>query len=311
MTGRFTVLASGSSGNAALLEANGFGLLIDCGLHPKALTARLAEVAASWASVHAVIITHTHTDHWKDLALADLRSRRIPLWAHPAHFDHLAAASPSFEALDRAGLAHAYQDAHPHDLAPGLRVTPVRVSHDSDPTFAFRVDAHDAGQLAWSVGYASDLGCASRELIEAFAGVDVLALEYNHDLKLERSSKRPRHLVERVLGDRGHLSNDQAAEVTRAVALRSGDGFPGHLVQLHLSRDCNRPELASASGRAALALLNPRSEVITARQDTAAKSIPLLRRPDALNRTGSRTVTPGPPVAVRRTVQPALPGFEA
>ncbi len=311
MTGRFTVLASGSSGNAALLEVGGFGLLIDCGLHPKMLTARLAEISASWNSIHAVILTHTHSDHWKDLTLADLRSRKIPLWAHPAHFDFLARSAPSFEALDRANLTRAYQSDHPHTLTAGLVVRPIRVSHDSDPTFAFRIDGHEGTDLAWSVGYAADLGCASPELIEAFTGVDVLALEYNHDLKLERASSRPRFLVERVLGDCGHLSNDQAAELTAAIAIRSGDGFPGHLVQLHLSRDCNRPELASASGRAALALLNPKSEVITARQDTVAKSISLARRPDGVHRGRARTTAVVPTFPSRRpVVQPLLPGFE-
>ncbi|MBA4063405.1 MAG: MBL fold metallo-hydrolase [Isosphaera sp.] len=309
MTGRFTVLASGSGGNAALLEADGFGLLIDCGLHPRILSARLAEVGASWDAVSAVVLTHVHGDHWKDLTLADLRSRRIPLYAHPAHFDHLATAAAAFDPLHRAGLTRAYQADHPHALAPGLSVRPVRVSHDADPTFAFRVDAHDPHGLAWSVGYASDMGCWTADHAEAFAGVDVLALEYNHDVKLERASRRPQFLVDRVLGDCGHLSNDQAAALTAAVAARSGDGFPGHLVQLHLSRECNRPELASATGRAALALLNPRAEVITARQDVAAKSIPLARRPDAVRRTAPRT-SPAPPTR-RPAVQPSLPGFDA
>jgi hypothetical protein len=55
MTSRFTVLASGSSGNATLLELNGFGLLIDCGLNPRMLSARLATIGASWDSAHAVL----------------------------------------------------------------------------------------------------------------------------------------------------------------------------------------------------------------------------------------------------------------
>src|SRR5262245_506213 len=266
MTGRFTVLASGSSGNAALLEANGFGLLIDCGLPPRVLTNRLREVGASWDAVNAVILTHTHSDHWKDLTLADLCSRKILFHAHAAHLDHLSTAAPSFDPLHKARLTRAYRQDRPLELAPGLVVRAVRVSHDSDPTFAFRIDQRDADGLAWAVGYASDLGCGSPELVEAFAGVDVLALEFNHDVKMERKSRRPQFLVDRVRSDYGHLSNDQGAELAAEIVSRSGDGFPGHLVQLHLSRDCNRPDLASAVGRAALAL-SPRAEVITARQD--------------------------------------------
>ena len=279
MQGRFTVLASGSSGNAALLEANGFGLLIDCGLGPRMLASRLREIGATWDAIHAVVLTHIHGDHWKDYTLADLRSRNIPIYAHADHLDELAFAADCFESLRRAGLARRYASDRVLELSPGLIVRPIQVSHDAEPTFAFRIDHSDGDGLAWSVGYASDLGCGSPELVEAFAGVDVLALEFNHDVKLERRSRRPQLLIDRVLGDCGHLSNEQAGELAAAIAARSGDGFPGHLVQLHLSRECNKAELAARAGRAALAELNPRIEIVTARQDRAVKSIALARGP--------------------------------
>jgi phosphoribosyl 1,2-cyclic phosphodiesterase len=307
-TARFTVLASGSGGNVSLLEFDGFGLLIDCGLHPRYLTARLQSVGASWDRVSAVVLTHTHTDHWKDGTLADLRGRNIPLHGHPLHFAHLERTAQSFAALRGAGLARAYADGTPIELTPHLTCRPLRVSHDSVPTFAFRIDGRDEGpQPAWSIGYAADLGCWSPELVEAFAGVDVLALEYNHDELMERQSARPRFLVERVLGDLGHLSNRQAAELTAAIAGRSGEGFPGHLVQLHLSKDCNRPELAAVAGREALVALNPTAEIITAKQDAAVKSIVLARRPNSGNRAVPRVTKPAPK---RRTIQPTLPGFD-
>jgi hypothetical protein len=187
-----------------------------------------------------------------------------------------------------------------------LLLRPVRVSHDADPTFAFRIDQHDDDGLAWGIGYASDLGCGSPELIEAFAGVDVLALEFNHDVRMERASRRPQFLVDRVLGDYGHLSNAQAGELAAEIAARSGDGFPRHLVQLHLSRECNKPELALAAGRAALATLNPRTEIITAQQDIAAKTIQLGRTAHSTNRLAARRNS-----ARRAIVQPTLPGFES
>ena len=120
MTARFTVLASGSSGNAALVETDGFGLLIDCGIHPRMLTARLAEVGSSWRKISAVILTHTHGDHWKDLMLADLRSRKIPLYAHPAQHDFLATAAPAYESLDRAKLTLAAQGRSPALTCTGV-----------------------------------------------------------------------------------------------------------------------------------------------------------------------------------------------
>ncbi|HEY1191045.1 MAG TPA: MBL fold metallo-hydrolase [Gemmata sp.] len=308
MTARFTVLASGSGGNTSLLALDGFGLLIDCGLQPRYLTARLQSIGSSWERVSAVVLTHTHTDHWKDATLAELRARRIPMYAHPQHYAYMERAN-SFATFRDAGLAREYAEGRAIQLTKQLTCLPVRVSHDSVPTFAFRIDGYDDlhPAPAWAIGYASDLGCGSPELVSAFAGVDVLALEYNHDELMERASPRPKFLVDRVLGDLGHLSNKQAAELTATIAGRSGEGFPGHLVQLHLSKDCNKPELAAVAGREALVALNPATEVITARQDVAAKTITLARRPNSENRGAARVNRPAPK---RRPVQPSLPGFD-
>lgn len=315
MTARFTVLASGSSGNATLLEVNGFGLLIDCGLHAKELTARLAAIGATWDRVHAVVLSHTHTDHWNGRSLAQLRSRRIPLYAHQAHLDYLDNASPSLAPLHRAKLTHTYTGDSILDLAPGLTGRPVWVSHDSEPTFGFRFDFQDeAGDgPAWSIGYAADLGCASEELVEAFAGVDILAIEYNHDEKMERASQRPKFLIQRVLSDQGHLSNRQAADLTRVIAARSGPMFPRHLVQLHLSDECNDPLLAESVGRNALADLNPAASVTTAKQDVPSRGISLCRHVHSARRRDPRPV----PIPSRLTAAaprnqrvPVLPGFE-
>lgn len=310
MTGRFTVLASGSSGNAALLETNGFGLLIDCGLHPRMLTARLREAGASWENVNAVILTHIHGDHWKDLTLGALRSYKIPLYAHAEHHDHLSFAAVAYESLHRANLTREYADGRPLELVDGLVLRPLAVSHDAEPTFAFRIDRTDSQGLAWSIGYASDLGCGSSDLIEAFAGVNLLALEFNHDVRMECRSRRPKFLIDRVLSDCGHLSNEQAGALAAAIAERSGARQPEHLVQLHLSRECNRPELAVKAGHAALAGLCPEIELTTARQEVAARSIALARR------NGLPQLATGAARLIKSLPQrgnlshPVLPGFE-
>lgn len=291
MTARFTVLASGSSGNANLLETPGFGLLIDCGLPPQELSARLQAVGASWSSVKAVLITHTHTDHWNRYTLEHLRRLNIRLIAHPDHHAKLATV-PAYEPLRRAGLVSDFAEETPFELG-GLRVRPVRVPHDSDPTFAFRLDAP-----GWSVGLASDLGCVREELLAAFHGVDVLAVEFNHDVAMQRKSRRPRFLVERVLGDLGHLSNVQAAEAVTAWC-RAGD--VAAVVQLHVSRDCNTPELALAAGLKAVAGVSPQTRIVTACQHQPCP--PILIQPRA-----DRKPLTEPPKVVR-SFQPQLPGL--
>src|SRR5947209_5318536 len=96
---QFTVLASGSGGNASLLEADGFGLLLDVGLGPRQLAGRLAAARASWAKVHAVLLTHTHSDHWNERTLAHLHRHGIPLYCHAGHHEGLRAYSEAFSLL--------------------------------------------------------------------------------------------------------------------------------------------------------------------------------------------------------------------
>lgn len=298
MTDRFTVLASGSAGNASLLQAGGAGVLLDCGLTPQDLTARLAAVGASWQQVTAVVLTHTHTDHWNKYTLEHLRRLNIPLVAHPRHH-HALAATAQYAPLARAGLVRDHLPHVPLALAPGLTLRTVPVPHDSDPTFALRVDFGDPPAPVWGVGLASDLGHMPGEVFDLLAGVDVLAIEFNHDEKMERASRRPRFLIDRVLGDFGHLSNRQAAAAVTALA---ATGELSAVVQLHLSRDCNTPDLAAAAGRAALQAARSNASLITATQHQPAATVPLVTRAER------------PPVATTvrrtRTVQLPLPGMD-
>src|SRR5262245_46516607 len=116
MTVRFAMLASGSSGNACFLEIAGFGLLIDIGLGPRQLAARLADVGASWAKIHAVLLTHTHTDHWKDRTLDHLRQRKIPVYCHGEHHRSLLTYSSAFPKLRDAGLLRSYERNQPWQM---------------------------------------------------------------------------------------------------------------------------------------------------------------------------------------------------
>lgn len=276
MPARFCVLASGSAGNCAFLQADGFGILIDVGLGPRFVASRLAAVGATWRDVHAVLLTHTHSDHWKDLTLAHLRRLGIPLYCSPRHHPGLTRYDGCFQALAADGLVRPFAAGEPFELKAGVTCRPAEVPHDSDPTYAFRVDG-PAGLFGpqWSLGYASDLGEARPELVEAFADVNVLALEFNHCERMERASGRPRFLVQRVLGPHGHLSNDQAAEAVRAVVRVSAPNTLRHLVQLHLSRDCNRPPLAAEYGRTALADVGSPAAVTTAPQYAVSHIISL------------------------------------
>jgi phosphoribosyl 1,2-cyclic phosphodiesterase len=276
MPARFCVLASGSAGNCAFIQSDGAGVLVDAGLGPRFIASRLASVGATWRDVHAVVLTHTHSDHWKDWTLAHLRQQAVPLYCCPRHHASLTRYGGSFEPLEAAGLVRAFVADERLDLPGGLTMRPVVVPHDADPTYGFRIDG-PAGLFGpqWSIGYASDLGECRPELVAAFADVNVLAIEFNHCERMERASGRPWFLIKRVLGAHGHLSNDQAADAVRQVVRASDPKSLRHVVQLHLSRDCNLPSLAQEAGKAALADVKSAAAVTTAQQSAASKIISL------------------------------------
>jgi phosphoribosyl 1,2-cyclic phosphodiesterase len=303
---RFTVLASGSGGNASLLETQDFGLLIDIGLGPRQLAHRLASAQAAWARVRAVLLTHTHTDHWNERTFLHLRRLCIPLYCHVNHHGSLLAYSPAFADLLADNLVRAYHPDEPLTLSPGLACRPFRLRHDGDTTCGFRFERLSGlfGDLH-ALGYAADLGSWDIDLVRALADVDLLALEFNHDVFMEQSSGRSLHLITRVLGDEGHLSNSQAAALLTEVIQGSAPGRLRQIVQLHLSRDCNHPKLATA---AVADLLNefPGIGLHTAAQDSPSPTFHL----DA-GGTGWRRMLP----ALRRKrssgfIHPWLPGME-
>jgi hypothetical protein len=286
MPARWTVLASGSSGNASLLELDGAGLLVDIGLGPRQLARRLQEVGSGWQCIRGVVLTHTHSDHWSARSLARLGELRVPFFCHSEHLRPLNRQCPEFQDLQFAGLVKTYIPGRVFEPVPGACCRALELKHDGGATFGFRIEAQPtASGPNWSIGYAADLGSWDASLPRDLANVEVLALEFNHDVELQLASGRARWLIQRVLGEFGHLSNVQAARLLEECAGHSTPGRLQHVVQLHLSRDCNRPSLAVA---AALGVVERRN--LGAAVHTASQYVP---GPTILLGTGARQETQG------------------
>ncbi|MGE3820947.1 MAG: MBL fold metallo-hydrolase [Isosphaeraceae bacterium] len=288
---RFAVLASGSRGNSALVRSGNTGLLLDLGIGPRSLSARLESVGASWDHLGAALLTHTHGDHVDEHSLATLARRRIPLYCHEGHRVALRRYS-GFQTMEAEGLARNF-DERPFLTPNGLSVEPVELRHDGGPTFGFRVEARpDRGKRPVSLGYLADTGCWTPSMADLMTDVDLLGVEFNHDVEMQRASNRHPSLIRRNLGDRGHLSNRQAADFVVEVLSKSGRGAVKHLVLLHLSAQCNRPELALKAARGAARITGRRLTVHVALQEPA--------HPHVLVQPGRRLPPPALN-AVRRT----------
>jgi phosphoribosyl 1,2-cyclic phosphodiesterase len=269
---QFAVLASGSQGNSTLIHAGGVGTLLDVGVGPRALASRLESVGSSWDRIGSVLLTHTHGDHVDNATLQRLAKQRIWFYCHPGHGEALRAYA-GFLALERAGLVRLYDD-RPFLTPNGLRIEPLELRHDGGPTFGFRVDAKP-GRRSRSValGYLADTGSWSAGMADALADVDLLGVEFNHDVEMQRTSRRHPALIARNLGDWGHLSNDQGADFVAAVLARSSPGAVRHLVLLHLSRQCNHPDLALRAARVMLRASGRRRSLHAALQSAAHPNV--------------------------------------
>ena len=186
---QFTVLASGSRGNSCLVQTGHAGLLIDLGLTPKALATRLEGVGSSLARIGTALLTHTHGDHVQRTTVRLLAHRKIPLYCHEGHRPTLAHW-PGFRELDALRLVRHYDD-RPFLAPTGVRIEPVELSHDSGPTFGFRVEGRsERRSRPASVGYLADTGCWSEAIADSMADVDALGVEFNHDVALQLNSGR-------------------------------------------------------------------------------------------------------------------------
>jgi phosphoribosyl 1,2-cyclic phosphodiesterase len=228
------VLGSGSGGNATVIRIGKTALLVDAGFGPRATDKRLTEAGLSLASLQGICLTHLDQDHFRQNWPNTILKFGIPIYVHVSHYSDLMRIPGGAELRD-AGLACSFNSSV-FEPMQGVSASTVRLSHDREGTIGYRFDT-DGG----SIGYATDLGHAPRELIERMAGVDLLCIECNYDEGMTHASPRPVWINRRNMSDAGHLSNEQSFEAVRMIADASATGLPNDVVLLHRSSQCNHP----------------------------------------------------------------------
>ncbi len=244
---RFAYLASGSRGNASLIEAGDCRLLVDCGLSVKELERRMARLELTPECLDAVLVTHEHSDHLHGVPALS-RKYGLPMWM-------TAGTRSAGRCDDLKGLSLFH--CHGEGFRVGeLEVFPYAVPHDArEPSqFVFRHADNALGML-------TDSGCITPHILDCLSDCDALILECNHDRKMLADGPYPPALQRRVGGTYGHLCNEQAADLL---------GHLDHanlrwLVAAHLSAKNNHPEKAREALLAVSAELEER--LILASQD--------------------------------------------
>jgi phosphoribosyl 1,2-cyclic phosphodiesterase len=242
------VLASGSGGNCTVVRAPTGVMLIDAGVGPRATATRMSDTGVRVRDVSAICLTHLDRDHFGLSWVSTVVRHQIRVFCHASRVADVAEIT--FRNVADAGEAKAFVEQvvgfedSPFQPLAELTFLPVHLAHDRDGSHGFVADG-----FGRRIGYATDLGHVSAHLLEMFCGVDVLCIESNYDPQMQEASPRPWFLKQRIMGGRGHLSNQQAFDAVRTVldrCQRRGLALPEHVVLLHRSRHCNCPDLLRA-----------------------------------------------------------------
>lgn len=226
---RITVLGSGSSGNAILVESSRARLLIDAGFSGRDLERRLAAVGVEAASLTGLLITHDHGDHTCGMGIAARR------WGVPLFLTERTRAACA-RLLNGSEEVRTYSSAEPV-IIEDLRVEPFLTVHDAVDPVAVTVTEVATGE---KMGIATDLGRPTAAVRHSLRDCDFLILEANHDEILLREAPYPWSVKSRIAGSHGHLSNRAAAELVSELFHPRLAG----VVLAHLSESANHPGLA-------------------------------------------------------------------
>ena len=237
---RFMSIASGSSGNSYYIGTDKASVLLDTGISLKRIERGLEKAGLSGRDLDAVFITHEHIDHIKGLGVL-ARKYAVPIYATYGTIDGIMTTK-SLGVFDYNILKpiHGGDTVRINDLS----VSCTSVSHDANDPVCYSFASEKK-----KVSVATDLGRYDEKIIDFITESDALLIEANHDIRMLEVGPYPFMLKQRILGDRGHLSNEAGGELIRAV-------LNDHIKYIglgHLSEHNNYPELAYATVKQILA----------------------------------------------------------
>lgn len=224
-------IASGSSGNCIYVGNEETNILIDAGISGKKVIEGLTSIDVNPEKLHGVLITHEHSDHIKGVGVL-ARKFKVPIYATAETMNAMLRSSTIGRIPNEL-----LQIIEPDQsfMIQDIKVNPFSISHDAANPVAYTFE-----QNGGKIGLATDLGTYNDYIVENLKHCDALLLEANHDINMLQVGSYPYVLKKRILGDRGHLSNDNSGRLLCEIYHENLK----HIILGHLSNENNYPDLA-------------------------------------------------------------------
>ena len=234
-------IASGSSGNCIYIGSDTTHLLVDTGISKKRIEAGLETVGVKGEELSGILITHEHIDHIQGLGVLS-RKFKIPIYATKGTIAGIEKCRSIGKMPE--GLLNPIVADETFTLGD-ITIDPFAISHDANEPTGYRLDCQDK-----SVAVATDLGVYDEYIVNKLQNLDAVLLEANHDVHMVEVGPYPYPLKQRILGDRGHLSNEHTGRLLCDILHR---GLK-NIILGHLSKDNNYAKLAYETVRLELNL---------------------------------------------------------
>jgi phosphoribosyl 1,2-cyclic phosphodiesterase len=228
---RLCSIASGSSGNCIYVGCDNTHLLVDTGISKKRIDAGLKELEIKGEELEGILITHEHSDHIQGLGVFS-RKYEVPIYATPGTIEGIKNYAPLGKLP--GGLLNPIHIDESFVIGD-ITVDPFGISHDANEPAGYRMSYQGK-----SVAVATDLGIYNEYTVSKLQMLDAVLLEANHDIHMLEVGSYPYYLKRRVMGDKGHLSNESSGRLLCDILHNNLK----HILLGHLSKENNYAELA-------------------------------------------------------------------
>lgn len=222
---KIVVIGSGSDGNSTYIKGDTATILIDAGISFRQIKSRLASVGINDYNFNALFITHEHGDHTKYIG-SIVKNTGVKYYMAEMSYYNVSSAIFSDVKIYEHGFVEPFSSITINDM----KISFISLSHDSLECLGLIIEEHGK-----RIVYVADTGYLDEDYRDILTGANCYLFEANHDPAMEMESNRPQELKNRVLGDRGHLSNEDSA-VNLSYLITDNTK---NIIFLHRSRDCN------------------------------------------------------------------------